>query len=477
MLHLPRPVIGRRPLLLGAAGTAMALAARVPVHAQPAPSPVAAPAQAGPAGGAGGQPSAVIDVSHARAAPIPIAIPDLAGDDGNSAQLGRDIAQVITNDLGNCGLFQPLPPASFIQVAPGQGDTPNFRNWAAIGAQALVTGRAAVQGGGNIRVEFRLWDVLPQAQIQGTAYTTTQSNWRRIAHIIADVIYERLLGEKGYFDTRICYISDTGPRDRRTRRLAIMDQDSENNRFLTDGRWMVLTPRFHPTKDEIAFMSYAYNRPRVYLFNLQTGRQSVLGEFAGMTFAPRFSPDGSSVIMSVARGGGSDIVVVDLASRASRQLTDSGAIDVSPCYSPDGTQIVFNSDRDGDQQLFIMGAGGGAATRISFGSGKYATPVWSPRGDLIAYTTFGGGNGNFSIGVMHPDGSGERILAEGWDVEGPTWAPNGRVMMFESQTRSLNSRGAGYSSHLVSIDITGFNQRVAPTPTDASDPAWSPLGA
>jgi TolB protein len=469
MIHIPRPVIGRRPLLLGAAGSALALAARVPVHAQPAAPP--------PAGPAGGQPSAVIDVNHARSAPIPIAIPDLVGADGNSAQLGRDIAQVITNDLGNCGLFRPLPPASFIQAAPAQGEMPNFQNWSTIGAQALVTGRTEVQGGGNIRVEFRLWDVLPQAQIQGTAYTTSQSNWRRIAHIMADVIYERLLGEKGYFDTRVCYIAATGPRDRRTKRLAIMDQDSENNRFLTDGTWLVLTPRFHPTRDEIAFMSYANNRPRVYLFDLQTGRQSVLGDFAGMTLAPRFSPDGSSVVMAVTRGGGSDIVVVDLASRAARRLTDSGAIDVSPCYSPDGSQIVFNSDRDGDQQLYVMGAGGGGAKRISFGQGKYATPVWSPRGDLIAYTRFGGDEANFSIGVMHPDGSGERLLAEGWDVEGPSFAPNGRVMMFESQARARDARGAGYSSHLASVDITGFNERVAPTPTDASDPAWSPLAA
>jgi TolB protein len=475
MIHLPRPVIGRRPLLLGAAGTAMALAARVPVRAQPAPPPAAAPAQAASAGGAAGEPSAVITVDKARAAPIPIAIPDLAGADGSSAELGRNISQVITNDLGNCGLFRPLPPASFVQGAPAAGQVPNFQNWASIGAQALVTGQAEAQGG-NIRVEFRLWDVLPQAQIQGTAYTTTQSNWRRIAHIMADVIYERLLGEKGYFDTRICYISDTGPRDRRTRRLAIMDQDSENNRFLTDGTWAVLTPRFHPTKDEIAFMSYAYNRPRVYLFDLQNGRQTVLGDFAGMTLAPRFSPDGSSVIMAVTRGGGSEIVVVDLASRASRPLTDAGSINVSPCYSPDGSQIVFNSDRDGTPQLYVMGAGGGGARRISFGSGNYTTPVWSPRGDLIAYTRYGGDEGNFSIGVMHPDGGGERILAEGWDVEGPTWAPNGRVMMFESQARAQNARGAGFSSHLESVDITGFNERVAPTPTDASDPAWSPLG-
>ncbi len=467
MIELPKLPLSRRSLLVGTAGSATLLATPVMVRAQAAAPPPAA----------GGGQSAVIDVNRARTDPIPIAVPPLGGGDGHSAQLGQDIATVVTNDLARSGLFRPISQQAFIQASAGQGDAPNFQNWKAIGAQALVTGRAEVQGGGQIRIEFRLWDVLPQTQIQGTAYTTSQANWRRIAHIIADVIYERLLGEKGYFDTRIVYIAATGPRGRQTKRLAIMDQDSENNRFLTDGSWLVLTPRFHPTRDEIAFMSYANNRPRVYLFNLGNGQQRALGDFPGMTFAPRFSPDGTSVVMAVSVGGGSDIVTVDLASHASRRLTDSGAIDVSPCYSPDGSQIVFNSDRGGDQQLYVMGAGGGGAKRISFGSGRYATPVWSPRGDLIAFTRFGGESGNFSIGVMHPDGSGERILSESFSVEGPTFAPNGRVLMFWRQTASRDSRGSGFSSRLVSIDITGFNERVVQTPTDASDPAWSPLAA
>jgi TolB protein len=321
--------------------------------------------------------------------------------------------------------------------------------------------------------EFRLWDVLPQAQIQGTAYTTTLSNWRRIAHIISDVIYERLLGEKGYFDTRIVYIAGSGPRDRRVKRLAIMDQDGENNRFLTDGGFLALSPRFHPTRDQIAFMSYVNDRPRVYLFDLGTGRQQVLGNFAGITLSPRFSPDGNSVIMAQTGGGGSDIYLVGLSGGGARRLTDSGSIDVSPCFSPDGTQIVFNSDRGGDQQLYVMNADGSGVKRISFGKGRYADPVWSPRGDLIAYTRFGGST--FSIGVMRPDGTGERILSESYFCEGPTFAPNGRVIMFWRETPARDNRGTGYSSRLVSIDITGFNERVVSTPTDASDPAWSPL--
>jgi TolB protein len=469
----PRAIwMPRRALLArAAAGAAGSLA--LPALARAQTPQVAAPAA--PAASSGQ--SAVIDVNRARAAPIPIALPALVGADPSSQQVGSDIIQVVANDLASCGLFRVINPQAYIQAAAAQtSDVPDFQNWAAIGAQALVTGRTASAGGSNLRVEFRLWDVLPQTQLQGTAYTTTQANWRRIAHIMADAIYQRLLGESGYFDTRIVYVALTGPRGRQTRRLAIMDQDGANDRTLTNGAWPVLTPRFSPKRDQIAFMSYANDRPRVYLFDLATGAQSVLGDFPGMTFAPRFSPSGNSVIMALARGQGSAIVVVDLASRTSRQLTTANSIDVSPCYSPDGSQIVFNSDRDGAPQLYVMSADGGGVRRISFGNGRYGTPVWSPRGDLIAFTRYGGEESNFSIGVMQPDGGGERLLVEGWDVEGPTFCPNGRVLMYFSTTRAIGSRGEGFSSHLASVDITGFNQRQVVTPTGAADPAWSPLG-
>ena len=415
---------------------------------------------------------AVIDITRARTDPIPVAIPDLAGG-GEGARVGRDIARVIQANLRNSGLFRPVDRQAFIQTAEAAAQTPRFQDWRVIGAQALVTGRVVEQGG-QLRVEFRLWDVLPQTQLQGTAFTAPAANWRRIAHLISDVIYERLLGEKGYFDTRVVYVSETGPRDRRVRRLAIMDQDGENHRFLTDGRFAALTPRFHPSAERIAFMSYRdRGQPQVVLFDINSGSQQALGNFPGMTLSPRFSPDGRSVVLSATRGGDANIFIVDLGSRRERQLTSGGGLDVSPCFSPDGTQIVFNSDRGGDQQLYVMDAGGGNVRRISFGNGRYATPVWSPRGDLIAFTRFG--RGGFAIGVMRPDGSGERILSEGWQMEGPTFAPNGRVLMFYRESRATDSRGGGYSSRIVSIDIAGFNERPIATPTDASDPAWSPL--
>ncbi len=447
-MNLTRLLLARRSLLAGAAVSAVPLLAGSP--------------KAQGIGGGNQQPEITVD--RARTAPIPIAIPSFAG-----IPLGAEMTGVITNNLGRSGLFRPISPAA---PAGGDGDTPNFGSWKALGAQALVTGRAE-GGGSNVRVEFRLWDVLPGQQIQGTAYTTTSANWRRIAHIISDVIYERLLGEKGYFDTRIAYVAGSGPRDRRVKRLAIMDQDGESNHFLTDGTWLALTPRFHPTRDQIVFMSFQNNRPRVYTFDLGTNTQRVLGEYDGMTFAPRFSPDGNTIIMSVARGNGSEIIAVGLGGGPERRLTTGGAIDTSPCYSSDGTQIVFNSDRGGDQQLYVMDASGGGVRRISFGRGRYATPVWSPRGDLIAFTRLTGGT--FAIGVMRPDGSGERILSESFSVEGPTFAPNGRVLMFYRENPARDRSGGGYSSRLVSIDITGFNERAVNTATDASDPAWSPL--
>ena len=444
--------IGRRGLV---AGSASLIAA---------PTLWASPALA--------QATAVIDVDRARTDPIPIAIPALAGSSGEADRIGRDIAAVITNNLARSGLFRPIDPAAYIGKTGGTtGDLVNFQNWKAINAQALVTGKVDSQGGDKVRVEFRLWDVLPGQQIQGTAYTTTLSNWRRIAHIISDVIYERLLGEKGYFDTRIVYIAGSGPRDRRVKRLAIMDQDGENNRFLTDGGFLALTPRFHPTRDQIAFMSYVNDRPRVYTFDLASGKQAMLGNFPGITLSPRFAPDGNSVIMAQTTSSGADIYLVSLGGGA-RRLTDSGAIDVSPCFSPDGSQIVFNSDRGGDQQLYVMGSDGSGVKRISFGRGRYATPVWSPRGDLIAFTKQTGGS--FYIGVMRTDGTGERQLTKGFLVEGPTWAPNGRGLMYFRQT-AADMQGQGSTSKLYTIDITGYNERQVVTPMDASDPAWSPL--
>lgn len=450
-------LFSRRLALMGGAGL---LAAPSLVRAQaPAPGGVSAAGQ-------------TIDITRARTDPIPIALPDFAGSSPQAQQLGRNIIQVITNNLRNSGLFRPLDRGAYIQSGEAAAAGPRFQDWRVIGAQALVTGRAEPQGD-RARIEFRLWEVGSEQQLQGTAYTAAANNWRQIAHVISDVIYERMLGEKGYFDTRIVYVAETGPRDRRTRRLAIMDQDGENNRFLTDGSFQVLTPRFHPNARQIAFMSYANNQPRVYLFDLNSGRQEVLGNFQGMTLSPRFSPDGRSVVLSSARGGDANIFVVDLASRRERQLTSGGGLDVSPSFSPDGTQIVFNSDRGGDQQLYVMDANGGGARRISFGNGRYATPVWSPRGDLIAFTRISGGR--FGIGVMRPDGSGERILSEGWSMEGPTFAPNGRVLAFYRESQARDTRGGGYSARLAMIDISGFNERQVITPTDATDPSWSPL--
>lgn len=413
-----------------------------------------------------------IDITKGVIEPLPIAITSFFGAGGREAQIGGDMSRVISADLERSGLFKPVNPAAFLQT-PQQLQTgePRYADWRAIGSQALVAGGVQATPDGRMKVDFRLWDVAAGQYMAGLSYTATADSWRRIAHIVADAIYKRLTGEDGYFDTRIVYIAESGPANARQKRLAIMDQDGENHQFLTDGQTLVLTPRFSPTAQEITYMSYFGKKPRVYVFNIDTGRQEVLGDFPGMTFAPRFSPDGKKVVMSMAQNGNTDIYTLDLRTRRQTQLTDSPGIDTGPSYSPDGARIVFESDRGGSQQLYIMNADGSGVKRLSFGDGRYGTPVWSPRGDLIAFTRQRGAN--FAVGVIRPDGTGERILSEGYHVEGPTWAPNGRVLMFFKDVPVGDGRGR--SAKLYSIDVTGFNERRVSTPLDASDPAWSPL--
>lgn len=413
-----------------------------------------------------------IDITRGRVEPMPIAVTTFASPADAQRQIGLDVAKVISADLERSGLFKPLDPGSFLQELSSLDVQPRFPDWRALAAQALVQGVVEPQPNGQIRIAFRLWDVFGMQQMVGQAYVTQPDNWRRVAHIIADSIYTAITGETGYFDTRVVYIAESGPGDKRVKRLAIMDQDGANHRYLTDGANLVLTPRFSPTSQEITYLSYFRNVPRVYLFNIDTGRQEVLGDFPGMTYAPRFSPDGNKVIFSMANGGNSEIHEMDLRTRRSTKLTDHPAIDTSPSYSPKADQITFNSDRGGSQQIYVMNADGSNVQRISFGQGKYGTPVWSPRGDLIAFTRLN--QGNFYIGVMRPDGGGERLLAEGFLVEAPTWSPNGRVLMYFAQAPT-RADGTGGRTRLYSIDLTGYNQRELVTPQDASDPAWSPL--
>jgi TolB protein len=408
-----------------------------------------------------------VDITRGNPQPLPIAIPDFLPGTPADAQAGANIASVVRADLERSGLFKPLDPKGFVEHITSINVVPNFADWRAITAQGLVTGQVTTQADGRLRVDFRLWDVYGASQMAGLQYFTQPENWRRVAHMVSDAIYERITGEKGYFNTRIVFIAESGSALHRVKRLAIMDEDGANPIFLTNGSYMVLTPRFNPTAQMIAYMSYIGNKPRVYLFDIETGRQERLGDFPTMTFSPRFSPDGNEMAMSLENGGNSDIYIMDLRNHGLRRLTTDPGIDTAPSFSPDGRFITFESDRGGSQQIYVMNADGSNQHRISFGDGNHGTPVWSPRGDLIAFTRIKGNS--FNIGVMRPDGSDERIITSGWHDEGPTWAPNGRVMMY---THILKG---GRGSQIWSVDVTGRNERRVLTPGNASDPAWSPL--
>lgn len=403
--------------------------------------------------------------------PLRIAIVPFFGDSEMEQRFGADLVRVIRADLTRSGLFTVIDQAAYLQSSESVNVQPQFSQWKNINAELLVNGTVSRQSDGRLRVAFRLWDVWAEQQMVGVAYMAIPDNWRRISHIIADSVFKRATGEDGYFDTRVVYVAESGPALSRVKRLAIIDQDGENHRFLTDGKALVLTPRFSPSRQEITYLSYFNNKPRVYLFNLETGQQEILGDFPGMTFAPRFSPDGRKVVMSLARHGNTEIYSLDLRTRRETRLTNHPSIDTSPSYSPDQEYITFNSDRGGAQQLYVMDADGRNVKRISYGDGRYATPVWSPRGDQIAFTKIRGGQ--FSIGVMRRNGTREKILDTGYLVEGPTWAPNGRFLMYFQQSRP--NRAGRATSRIYSIDLTGNNKREIVTPVDASDPAWSPL--
>src|SRR5579863_9301824 len=437
-------VTRRRALALGACSAAMSLTTR----------PVAAQVH--------------IDVTSGNFRPMPIAIPDFIGGTPRDADTAHAITQIIAADLQRSGLFAPIDPSAYIEKITNFDAVPNFQDWRSINAQALITGRMSQQPDGRLKAEFRLWDVLSGQQLgNGQQYLTTPDNWRRLAHIISDAVYERVTGNKGYFDSRIVFVDETGPKQRRIKRLAMMDQDGANVRYLTRGDELVLTPRFSPSTPDITYMAYGEGDPRVYLLNITTGQREVVGNFPGMSFSPRFSPDGQSVIMSLQEGANTNIFVMDLRSKATTRLTNTQAIDTSPSYSPDGSHICFESDRGGQPQIYVMAASGGPAQRISFGEGEYNTPVWSPRGDYIAFTKIV--SSMFAIGVMKPDGSGERILTESFHNEGPTFAPNGQVIMF------FRDPGGTSGPSLFTVDISGRNEQRVPTPNYASDPAWSPL--
>ena len=452
------------------AALALILAAGASARQPPPPvqtPPVAADSAADQPGGL------VVDVTGGISAPMPIAIPAMPTVQavqtpaGSTDALGRQLAEIMSNDLRNSGLFNPLPPAQLRTVVFPEVTQPAFDYWGGTGAQALVQGFVRANGDGTLTVGCYLYDVAARTELTRQGFVVPPSDWRRAAHKCADTVYTRLTGEGPYFDSRVAYVSETGPKARRIKRLAIMDQDGANHRFLTNGQSIVLTPRFAPNQQSIVYMSYVGRRQSIYVYNIGSGSQRQVVANANLTFAPRFSPDGRWILFSMAVGGNTDVYRVSSGGGAPQKLTNAPGIDTGGSYSPDGGRIVFESDRSGGQQLYVMNADGSNQQRISFGGGRYATPAWSPRGDLIAFTRIAGA---FRIGVMSPSGGGERLLTNSWQDEGPSWAPNGRVLMFFRQ-----GQGNAGRADLWSVDLTGVNGRRIPTPLDGSDPGWGPL--
>ena len=413
-----------------------------------------------------------VDVVGGIDAPMPIAVPAMATPQavataaGNTGLLGNQVAAVVASDLRSSGLFTPIGPDGLDSYSYIEATAPAFPRWRASGAQALVSGFVEARPDGRLTVGCYLFDVTSGRELTRQGYVVGAGEWRRAAHKCADAIYSRLSGEGAFFDSRVVYVAETGPKNNRMKRIAIMDADGSNHRYLTEGKATALTPRFSPDGRRLVYMSYLGRMPRVFVVDLASGAERLLVPGRIMTFAPRFSPDGRDIIFSMAQNGNTDIYTVNAYGGPPRRLTATPGADTSPSYSPDGSKIVFESDRSGTQQLYVMNADGSGQRRISFGGGRYASPVWSPRGNLIAFTRIAG---NFNIGVMDPSGGGTKILTDGWQDEGPSWAPNGQFVMFHR-----TSQGNGQTS-LYAVSVNGGRARRLPTPQDGSDPSWSPL--
>jgi TolB protein len=399
-----------------------------------------------------------VNVTEGHRRPLPIAIADFDGPNG------RAISGAVRANLERSGLFQVQDPGSFQQTDTDVNVAPRFPAWRAISTQALVIGRGRIADQ-RLRVEFRMWDVSGESQMLGLEFASADENWRRIAHKVSDAIYKRLTGEDGYFDSRVVFVAESGPPLARIKRLAVMDQDGANPSFLTDGRDMILNPRFNAQGQQIVYSALSQRGLKVWVLDIETGRREAIQGTGNMAYAPRFTPDGQSILFSSDSDGDSNIFIKNLRTGSLRQLSSHPGIDTSPDMSPDGREIIFTSDRGGSPQIYRMNADGSGTRRLSFGAGQYSTAVWSPKGDLIAFTRQSGGR--FQIGVMNADGSGERTLTEAYLVEGPTWSPNGRVIMFQREA------APGASPTLWSVDVSGANLRQAPYTSASSDPAWS----
>lgn len=416
----------------------------------------------------------LINIDSPNSDPLPVALSTFSGATSQEQRFAKKLRDVIAKDLTNSALFKVIDEAAYLQTPESiqQNKGPVFNEWRLINAEALLTGNVEVvkeQGVDKIRVSFRFYDVAEEKELVGWLYKVDAKFWRYVSHLIADRIYTAITGEPGYFATRLVYIGEE-PNQRAgfpSKKLCVMDQDGANQLCLTNGDHLVLTPRFNSQAQKIIYMSYENGKPRLYLLDLPTGKQELLGDFEGLNSSPRFAPDGKSVIMTLTKGheGNPEIYRMDLATRELQRLTFHRGIDTSPSFSPDGKHIVFNSDRGGKPNLYIMDAEGQSVKRLTFGKGSYYAPEWSPRGDLIAFVRKLGGR--FNIGVIDTEGQEERLLTDSFLDESPTWSPNGRVIAF--------ARQLGDSTRIYTIDLTGYNERQLATPTDASDPAWSPL--
>jgi len=443
-LIVARGALTRRRLL--AAGTAAGLGAWASLGARGARAQTRLP-----------------DITSGNVQPISIALPDFAAAQPADAEMARNMSQVIAGDLKRSGLFAPIDPAAFIEKTPNF-DAPRLPDWKAINAQALTTGRLTRQADGRVQAAFRLWDVFAGTALDGKQYVTSTDNWRRIAHIIADAIYERLTGERGVFATRIAYVTKSGNRFA----LNVTDADGQGGQVALASTDPIISPAWSPSGKELAYVSFESQKATVWLQDVASGQRRMIANFRGSNSAPAFAPDGRSLALTLSRDGIAQLYLMPREGGTPRRLATSNAIDTEPVFTPDGRTLYFVSDRGGGPQIYRMPAAGGAAERVTFSGAYNISPAISPDGKWLAFITRQGNAYRLMVQDLSA-GGGASAITDTQDDESPSFAPNGRLIVYASRSQGRDL--------LMTTTLDGrIKTRLLTTGADMREPAWGPFG-
>jgi TolB protein len=405
-----------------------------------------------------------IEITQGTEGAIPIAVVPF-GWSGAPGSAPENISAIISADLNRSGRFEALPDSDLV-AHPTEGSQVQFQNWRMVNVDNLVIGKIS-ESGQQYSVQFQLFDVFRGNQLAGYSFNVGRQELRRVAHHISDLIYEKLTGERGAFNTQIAYVTTSGSTANKTYTLLVADSDGYNPQTILTSKEPLMSPSWSPDASQLAYVSFENKTAQIYVQELRTGTRRKLASFKGINGAPSWSPDGRSLAVTLSRDGNPEIYTMDLKSNTLKRITNSAGIDTEPVWTPDGGSIIFTSDRGGSAQLYRVPASGGQARRITFEGNYNAGADISPDGRKIAMVH--GTGGGYRIAVQDLASGNLRVLTDGRLDESPSFSPNGSMIIYATT--------AGNREVLAAVSVDGsFRQRLSLQAGNVREPVWSPFG-